>query len=110
MEFHDKVAIVTAAGGLGCGRVIALRLAREGCRVVVSDRDEAGATETVRLIAADGGQAVSNRCDIGVDSDLSRLFGLALDHFGGVDILVNNAGASWGATASLALSSTCTAT
>jgi NAD(P)-dependent dehydrogenase (short-subunit alcohol dehydrogenase family) len=92
MDFHDKVAIVTGAGGLGCGRVMARRLAREGCRVVVSDRDEVGARETVRLIEADGGQAVSNRCDIGIDTDLSRLFGLALDHFGGVDILINNAG------------------
>jgi 3-oxoacyl-[acyl-carrier protein] reductase len=92
MDFREKVAIVTAAGGLGCGRVIARRLARERCRVVVSDLDEAGAKETVRLIEADGGQAVPNRCDVGIDTDLSRLFGLALDHVGGVDILVNNAG------------------
>jgi NAD(P)-dependent dehydrogenase (short-subunit alcohol dehydrogenase family) len=92
MDFREKVAIVTAAGGLGCGRVIARRLAREGCRVVVSDLDEAGAQETVRLIEADGGQAVPNRCDVGTDTDLLRLFGLAIDHFGGVDILVNNAG------------------
>src|SRR5580704_6217556 len=92
MDFREKVAIVTAAGGLGCGRVIARRLAREGCRVVVSDLDEAGAQETVRLIEADGGQAVPNHCDVGTDTDLLRLFGLAIDHFGGVDILVNNAG------------------
>ncbi|HEV8067812.1 MAG TPA: SDR family oxidoreductase [Planctomycetaceae bacterium] len=92
MDFREKVAIVTAAGGLGCGRVIAQRLAKEGCRVVVSDLDEAGAQETVRLIETDGGQAVANRCDVGTDTDLLRLFGLAIDHFGGVDILVNNAG------------------
>jgi 3-oxoacyl-[acyl-carrier protein] reductase len=92
MDFREKIAIVTAAGGLGCGRVIARRLAREGCRVVVSDLDENGAQETVRLIEADGGQAVPNRCDVGTDTDLLRLFGLAIDHFGGVDILINNAG------------------
>jgi len=92
MDLRDKIAIVTAAGGLGCGRVIARRLAQEGCHVVASDLDEAGAKETVRLIETDGGQAVPNRCDVGIDTDLNRLFGLALDHFGGVDILVNNAG------------------
>jgi NAD(P)-dependent dehydrogenase (short-subunit alcohol dehydrogenase family) len=92
MDFQNKVAIVTAAGGLGCGRVIARRLAREGCRVVVSDLDEVGAQETVRLIESDGGQAVANRCDVSSEVDLRRLFGLAIDHFGGVDMLVNNAG------------------
>ncbi len=92
MNLSDKVAIVTAAGGLGCGRVIARRLAREGCRVVVSDLDEAGARETVELIQADGGQALANRCDVSSDAQLQRLFGLAIEHFGGVDILVNNAG------------------
>jgi NAD(P)-dependent dehydrogenase (short-subunit alcohol dehydrogenase family) len=92
MDLREKVAVVTAAGGLGCGRVIARRLAREGCRVVVSDLDEAGARETVRLIESDGGQALSNRCDVSHDAELQQLFGLAIEHFGGVDILVNNAG------------------
>ncbi len=92
MELRAKVAIVTAAGGLGCGRVIARRLAREGCRVVASDLDEAGALETVRLIEADGGQALANRCDVARDAELQQLFGIAIEHFGGVDILVNNAG------------------
>jgi NAD(P)-dependent dehydrogenase (short-subunit alcohol dehydrogenase family) len=92
MDLREKVAIVTAAGGLGCGRVIARRLAREGCRVVVSDLDEAGAKETFRIIEAEGGQAVPNRCDVSSDAELRQLFGLAIEHFGGVDILVNNAG------------------
>ncbi len=92
MELREKVAIVTAAGGLGCGRVIARRLAQEGCRVVVSDLDEAGAKETVRLIEADGGEAVPNRCDVARPIELQQLFELAAEHFGGVDILVNNAG------------------
>jgi NAD(P)-dependent dehydrogenase (short-subunit alcohol dehydrogenase family) len=92
MDLREKVAVVTAAGGLGCGRVIARRLAREGCRVVVSDLDEAGARETVRLIESDGGQAIPNRCDVSRDAELQRLFGRAIEHFGGIDILVNNAG------------------
>jgi NAD(P)-dependent dehydrogenase (short-subunit alcohol dehydrogenase family) len=92
VNLSEKVAIVTAAGGLGCGRVIARRLAREGCRVVVSDLDDGGARETVKLIHADGGQAVANRCDVASDAQLQRLFGLAIEQFGGVDILVNNAG------------------
>jgi NAD(P)-dependent dehydrogenase (short-subunit alcohol dehydrogenase family) len=92
MKLPDKIALVTAAGGLGCGRVIAQRLARAGCRVVVSDLDEAGARETVRLIEAEGGQAVANRCDVANEADLRQLIALATGRFGGLDILVNNAG------------------
>ena len=55
MVLRDKVAVITAAGGGGCGRAIAIRLAREGCRVVASDLDSAAADETVRQIETAGG-------------------------------------------------------
>jgi len=97
MQLRDKVAIVTGAGGGGCGRVIARRLAREGCRVVVSDIDECGAQETVRLIASEKGQAISVRCDVSREEDLKNLFAVAEKTFGGVDIVVNNAGPGHGA-------------
>ena len=43
----DSVALVTGAAS-GIGRAIALRYAREGFRVVVSDVDEAGGQETAQ--------------------------------------------------------------
>lgn len=92
MQLRDKIAIVTGAGGGGCGRVISRRLAREGCCVVVSDIDEAGARETVRLVESDGGRAVCVRCDVSREEDLKRLFAETEKSFGGVDIVVNNAG------------------
>jgi NAD(P)-dependent dehydrogenase (short-subunit alcohol dehydrogenase family) len=92
MHLRDKVAVITAAGGGGCGRAIAKRLAGEGCRVVVSDVDRAGADETVREIEATGGKAVATRCDVAEESDLRGLFAIAQAEFGGVDFLINNAG------------------
>ena len=43
-----KVAVVTGAGGRGCGRAIACRFAREGASVVIADlpRAEAGMHDT----------------------------------------------------------------
>lgn len=96
MDLRNKVAVVTAAGGGGCGRVVAQRLAREGCRVVVSDIDEAGARETARLIEADGGQSLPVLCDVAREADLQALFEAAQLKFGGVDVVINNAGPEFG--------------
>src|SRR2546430_13121420 len=52
MELSGKVAIVTGAGGGGSGRAIAKRLARDGAFVVLSDIEERGGRETLRLIEA----------------------------------------------------------
>ena len=50
MDIDGKVALVTGSGGLGSGRAEALRLAREGATVVVSDVNDEGGRETARMI------------------------------------------------------------
>jgi NAD(P)-dependent dehydrogenase (short-subunit alcohol dehydrogenase family) len=52
-----RVAIVTGAGGTGCGRAIAVRFSLAGAAVIVSDVEEAGGRETMRLIEDCGGRA-----------------------------------------------------
>jgi NAD(P)-dependent dehydrogenase (short-subunit alcohol dehydrogenase family) len=93
MELAGKVAIVTGSGGVGSGRAEAVRLAAEGCRVVVSDIKEAGGAETVRRIQAAGGVARFRRCDVRQREDVAALVAFAEKEFGGLDILVNNASA-----------------
>jgi NAD(P)-dependent dehydrogenase (short-subunit alcohol dehydrogenase family) len=92
MEINGKVAIVTGAGGGGCGRAIAQRLAREGASVVVSDIDDAGGRETVRQIGAHGGRAAFFHADVTVESEIKALVAFAEATFGGLDILINSAG------------------
>jgi len=53
MELKNKVAIVTGSGG-GSGPAEARRFGSEGCSVVVSDIDEAGGHETVKLVGDPG--------------------------------------------------------
>jgi NAD(P)-dependent dehydrogenase (short-subunit alcohol dehydrogenase family) len=98
----DRVAIVTG-GSRGIGRAIALRLAAEGARVLVTGRSlgrgshaHAGSLEeTVETIRARGGEAIALRADLG-DPGFERraLIHRAEDAFGDhVDILINNAAA-----------------
>lgn len=92
MEIAGRVAIVTGAGGRGQGRAVALRLAREGAVVVVSDVDEAGGQDTLRRIKVEGGRGAFLRADVGKEEDVRALIAFAEGSFGALDILVNNAG------------------
>lgn len=89
----DRVAIVTG-GGQGIGRAICLRLASEGARVAVTDRDLATAEETARLINDGGrGEALPLRMDITDLEAVKNGVEEARQKWGGrVDVLVNNAG------------------
>jgi len=93
MPDEARVVIVTGGGGDGCGRSIAARFARDDASVVVSDVNEPGGQETVRVIEADGGRAVFCRADVRDDSQVRQLVAFAEDTFGGVDVLINNASA-----------------
>jgi NAD(P)-dependent dehydrogenase (short-subunit alcohol dehydrogenase family) len=91
VDVAGKTALVTGAG-TGIGRVIALRLAREGAAVVVSDVDEPTGIETSADIAEAGGKASFAHADVTQDAELEAAVAHAERTFGGLDILVNNAG------------------
>lgn len=88
-----KTALVTGgAQGLGAG--IALALAREGARVVTSDRNESGAMDTAARIDAElgAGTAFAVRHDVTSEDDWQDALAFAADRLGGLSVLVNNAG------------------
>lgn len=92
MRLMNKVAVVTGASR-GIGRAIALRLAKEGARVVVDHpAEDQLAQEVVQQIQDAGGEAIAVSADVSRANEVTRLFKTTVDHFGTVDILVNNAG------------------
>jgi 3-oxoacyl-[acyl-carrier protein] reductase len=93
-QLDGRVAIVTGSGR-GIGRQIALRLARDGARVVVNDLDEAPARETVDLVREAGSEAVACNGDVAAPDFGERIVKTALDAFGDAHIVVNNAGYTW---------------
>ena len=87
--------MITGAGS-GLGREIALRWAREGWRLALSDVSEAGLQETLKLVRAAGGDGFVQRCDVRDYSQLTAFAQACEVKFGGIDIIVNNAGVASG--------------
>jgi meso-butanediol dehydrogenase/(S,S)-butanediol dehydrogenase/diacetyl reductase len=105
-DLDGKVALVTGTSSKkGIGASIALRLAREGADVVVSDRSKAdetyypwdkqegwkGLDSLVEEIQKTGRRALAVTADVSKSSDVARMVDQAIAEFGKIDILVNNA-------------------
>jgi len=87
---------VILGGSRGIGRAIALRLAAEGCHIVVNYARSAEAAEATAAACRERGvEGVAERADVGDSEQLHALFeraaGLSEGWGGGVDIVVNNA-------------------
>ena len=87
----DRVALVTGAGG-AIGRAVALRLARDGARLVLSDLAGPSLDAAVAALQAEGHQAVACPCDLSRHAELEAVVDGAAARWGRLDILVNNAG------------------
>jgi 3-oxoacyl-[acyl-carrier protein] reductase len=98
-EFEGRVALVTAAAGMGVGQAVARRLAAGGARVVVTDVHERRVGEVSRAIAADypDTEVVGMRLDVGELEQIDRVVAEVTDRLGPVQILVNNAAVNWAA-------------
>jgi NAD(P)-dependent dehydrogenase (short-subunit alcohol dehydrogenase family) len=88
-----KIIIVTGASR-GIGRAIALRLAREGGKLVLAARDGAALAKVVAEIESGGGTATSYATDLRSPETPAALVDAALSTYGAIDIIVNNAGAT----------------
>ncbi|HAL49114.1 MAG: glucose 1-dehydrogenase [SAR202 cluster bacterium] len=93
MRLADKVALITG-GGSGIGRASAVRFAREGAKIAVSDMNRASADETARAVEAEGGEAAVVIGDVSNSSDAERMVQAAVEAFGKLNVLVNSAGVS----------------
>ncbi len=91
MPADKKVAIVTGSA-LNIGRAIALHLARDGFRVLVTARhSDHDVAETARLVHEAGSDAAIHMADISDPAQARDLIQSAIDHFGRLDALINNA-------------------
>ncbi len=91
MRLAGKVAAVTGAGR-GIGKGIALKLAREGARLVVNDLDPEAVNGLTAELQESGAEVVGVPGRVDERADAERIIQTAVERLGQLDILVNNAG------------------
>ncbi|MGR3372481.1 SDR family NAD(P)-dependent oxidoreductase [Pseudooceanicola nanhaiensis] len=90
MRFEGKVAIVTGAAS-GIGRATAARLASEGAKVCIVDREQAALDA-----ATPEGEVMTHACDVSDETQVEACVKAVVEKWGRIDAVANNAGVSRG--------------
>lgn len=86
MRLKDKVAVITGAAQ-GLGQALALRLSKEGAKVVVGDINLDGAQATASML----NEGIACKVDVSDYSSCEALMQKAKDTYGRIDIVLSNA-------------------
>lgn len=89
-DLSDKVALITGSTK-GIGKAIAVHMAEQGARVVISSRNQDACEEVAEEIRQAGGEAVAIACNINYKEQLEHLAARTAELLGPIDILVCNA-------------------
>src|SRR5258708_4955640 len=90
-----KVALVTGSSR-GIGKVLALKLAREGADIVVCARSQVEGElpgtigETAAAVEALGSRALALKLDLAEDAEIDAVVDRTIGEFGRIDVLINN--------------------
>lgn len=98
-NFKNKVAAITGAGS-GMGRELAIQLAEQGCHLALSDVNESGLAETVRIVKNRNNSVIitSQKLDVADRSAVFQWASQAAKDHGKVNLIFNNAGIAFGST------------
>lgn len=96
-SLKDKVAAITGAAS-GIGRATALRMAKLGCHLGLSDVDTKGLSETAEACRKLGVNVSETRVDVANRQAIYEWADEIVREHGKVNVILNNAGVSVGAT------------
>lgn len=89
-NIEDKVIIITG-GSKGIGRVTAMRLAKQGAKLVLASRKISDLMKVKDEIQVSEDRILLVEADVSNEGDCSSIVNQAAEKFGRVDILINNA-------------------
>lgn len=89
-DLTGKVAVITGSSK-GIGKSIAVEMARQGAKVVISSRKAPACEEVVAEIKKNGGTAISVPANISDKAQLEKLVAETRKQLGPIDIVVCNA-------------------
>ncbi|KUI17391.1 short-chain dehydrogenase [Mycolicibacterium acapulense] len=90
-RLHGKSAVITGAA-FGIGRATAVRFAREGARLIVTDVQSEPLLALADELRHGGAEVETVVGDVSVEGDAQRMIRAATDRYGRLDVLVANAG------------------
>lgn len=93
LELERHAALVTGAAS-GIGAAVAQRLAEEGARVALMDRDATGLMRIADELRSAGHEVIPVVADVTSESEVSLGIASAVDMLGGLDLVVGCAGVS----------------
>lgn len=88
---NESVAVITGAAS-GIGRALAIRFAKEGAGIAISDWNESGLAETAAEIETLGVPVSSHFIDVSKLDQVERFADEVIERHGRVTHLINNAG------------------
>ncbi len=91
MEFENQVVLIVGASS-GMGRVVALRLADAGAKLVVTARRKDKLESLASEISEAGGECLVLPADALDERAAQSVVDSAVEHFGGIDVVLLNAG------------------
>ena len=94
-QLEGKRVLITG-GARGIGHAIALRLAAEGCKIVLTDLEQGLLPEAAAAISATGGEVSTHALDVTNGEAIAELRGRLNREEGAIDLLVNSAGVVFG--------------
>jgi len=89
-DLTGKVALITGSSR-GIGKAIAMALAQQGARVVISSRNVESCQLVAQEIRAAGGTALARACHVGHKEELQALVDTTVAEWGRIDVVVCNA-------------------
>lgn len=93
-RYENKIVLITGAGS-GIGRATAKRMASEGARLMLVDRNEEGLSQTRQELPA-GIEVLMQAMDVSDEAAVEKCVADTIAHYGRLDVLCNNAGIAGG--------------